>query len=217
MDESTAKAIAQQLRKPEGKDGVDVGNQMNQGNYHINLYTLDFLNLQPKSKVLEIGMGNGHFVKNLFEIEKSAEYSGCDYSEEMIKAASQSNEHLIQEGKVTFHYTNGYNLPFDNSNFDTVFTINTLYFWDDIQHLFAELRRVLKPKGELVIAIRPKRVMQNYPFVKHGFTMYDADELENIVAKNNLKILEVKELEEPEFEFDGQTMKTATLLIRAQK
>lgn len=217
MDESTAKFIAQQLRKPEGKEGVEVGNQMNQGNYHINLYTLDFLNLQQQNKILEIGMGNGHFVKNIFEIECSLEYMGCDYSEEMIREATQTNTQLIQQGKASFHYTNGYNLPFENSNFDTVFTINTLYFWDDIQHLFAELRRVLKPKGELVIAIRPKRIMQNYPFVKHGFTMYDQKELEAVVGKNGFTVLETKEIDEPEFEFNGQTMRTATLLIRAQK
>ena len=65
MEEEILKNIATQLRQPRGEFAVQVGERMNKGNLHINLFTLDALNLNGEENILEIGMGNGFFVKNL--------------------------------------------------------------------------------------------------------------------------------------------------------
>ena len=67
-------AVAQQLRKPDGDIGRRVGKKMNEGNLWIYKYTLDALNLEPNQHVLEIGMGNGAFVKDLMAKGNSIKY-----------------------------------------------------------------------------------------------------------------------------------------------
>lgn len=70
MTEEQLKNIALQLRKPEGDWGIEMGEKMNVGNKFINLHTIDVLNPKANDVILEIGMGNGFFVKDIFKLEK---------------------------------------------------------------------------------------------------------------------------------------------------
>lgn len=71
MDEETLKAIADQLRQPTGEYAIQVGEKMNEGNLHINLNTFEVLNLVAGDNILEIGMGNGFFVKNILSTDNT--------------------------------------------------------------------------------------------------------------------------------------------------
>ena len=62
--------MAAQLKKPEGELGRQVGQMMNKGNEVINKWTNDVLELQPNDNVLEIGMGNGYFVKDVLQADR---------------------------------------------------------------------------------------------------------------------------------------------------
>jgi ubiquinone/menaquinone biosynthesis C-methylase UbiE len=165
MDEETLKSIAEQLRKPAGEYAVKVGEKMNEGNLHINLYTIEALNLAPDDNVLEIGMGNGFFVKDILSANNFIRYTGCDFSEVMVDEASKINEEYVKEGTAKFCVANAEQLPFNDGEFDRVFTVNTIYFWANPSLVLSEIKRVLKPAGQVVISIRPKSVMQYYPFV----------------------------------------------------
>ena len=59
------KELAEQLREPIGEIGREVGKQMNEGNRHICLNSYKLLNPKMGDKILEGGMGNGFFIKNL--------------------------------------------------------------------------------------------------------------------------------------------------------
>lgn len=98
-----------------------------------------------------------------------------------------------------------------------MFSINTIYFWDNPQNVLAEIWRVLKPKGQLTISVRPKSIMEHYPFVKYGFKTFAKEDLTELISKNNFKVVDVIEKEEPEVEINGELTKTATLLITAEK
>ena len=95
MDEQQLQSIAQQLRKPDGEQGVMVGSMMNEGNRIINEYVLEMLDVQQGEKVLEIGMGNGYFVKDIVSTASNIEYTGCDYSETMITESGEMNKDLV--------------------------------------------------------------------------------------------------------------------------
>jgi ubiquinone/menaquinone biosynthesis C-methylase UbiE len=217
MDEETLKSIAAQLRKPHGEYALQVGEKMNEGNLHINLNTIEALKLKANDNILEIGMGNGFFVKNILSVAGSIQYSGCDFSEAMIAAAAELNKSFIENGRAEFHLGNADKLPFKDETFDKIFTINTIYFWDNPALVFSELRRVLKPGGELFIAIRPRSVMQHYPFVKYGFNMFSKEELENSVAENNFKVKATLEIEEPEQEIGGEKIPVKSLIVCGEK
>lgn len=217
MDEETAKGLAAQLRQPNGEYAIRVGEMMNEGNKHINLYTIEALDPKAGEKILEIGMGNGFFVMNILGIDPSIRYTGCDFSEIMVEESRKQNEQFIQNGQAEFFHANAEQLPLPNETFDKVFTINTLYFWENPELVFAEIRRVLKPKGKLIIAVRPKSVMQHYPFVKYGFAMFAKEDIVNLMGRNQFRATEILEKQEPEAELNGEKMSTETLIISAEK
>lgn len=216
MDEKTLKAIAQQLRKPEGEYATAVGNKMNEGNKIINLQSIEAMDIQDNDEILEIGMGNGFFVKELFNINKTITYSGCDYSEEMVTEAAKLNDNLIKQNKTEFILANGKELPFNDHLFDKVLTINTLYFWEDPEKYFHEIKRVLKKDGKLTIGIRPRSVMKSYPFVKYGFNMFSKEELITLLTQNKFEIEKVEENMEPDQENEGIKFKVENLIAVAK-
>lgn len=217
MNEEILKAIANQLRQPSGEYAIEVGEKMNQGNLKINLHTIEALQLTAGDDVLEIGMGNGFFVKNILSIDNTIKYSGCDFSQPMIDEASRRNNEFVETRRAQFYFSSADQLPFEDKSFNKVFSVNTLYFWDNPKLILTEISRVLKPQGQVFISIRPKAIMKYYPFVKFGFQMYAKDELADLLAINNFNIIFTIEKEEPDQEVDGQMMKVATLIVCAKK
>ena len=217
MDEEIFKAIAGQLRQPKGEYAIRVGEKMNESNADINLTTIEALNLSTGDNILEIGMGNGYFVKDILLSGNLIKYTGCDISEIMVDQACKHNEQFIKSGQVQFHLSNADNLPFANETFDKVFSVNTIYFWDDQQSALSEIGRVLKPKGQITISVRPKSVMEHYPFVKYGFAMFTKNDLIDLLAENNFKITQIVEKKEPEQEINGEKITVETLVICAEK
>src|SRR5687768_9037354 len=113
MNEEMIKFMAAQLRRPSGDAAKEVGEKMNEGNRLMNLATIHMLQLKPNEHILEIGMGNGFFVKNLFEIEKQIQYTGCDFSEAMVTESKHFNATLVSQGKAAFHLSGADNLPLE--------------------------------------------------------------------------------------------------------
>ena len=217
MNEEIFKGIAAQLRQPSGDYAIQVGEKMNEGNRHINISTIEALDLKKGDNILEIGMGNGFFVKDIVLAANTIRYTGCDYSEIMVEEATKQNEQFVKTGQVQFYLTSADHLNFKNETFDKVFSVNTIYFWDNHESIFSEIWRVLKPKGQLILSIRPRAVMEHYPFVKYGFQMFSKNELSILVAESNFKVITTIEKEEPEQEINGEKMAVETLIICAEK
>ncbi len=214
MDTETAKAIAQQLRKPEGEFALAVAEKMNEGNAVINRTTIDALVIEPNDQILEIGMGNGFFVPEILNIDSSIRYVGCDFSEEMVEASIKHNQQFVGEGRAQFFHCEAVKMPVSDRAIDKAFTVNTLYFWDNPEAVFAELKRVLKPGGLLAIAIRPKASMANYPFVKVGeFNLFNRKDVVELMSANGFEILEVLEKEEPKQVVGSEEIEVSSLVV----
>jgi SAM-dependent methyltransferase len=215
MEEEELRSIAEQLRKPSGEFAVTVAGKMNEGNQLINQYTLEALKLNAGGNILEIGMGNGKFVKNILDVDKSVNYTGCDFSKEMVEEAEKINRHFIEAGRAAFIKANADNLPFGDDRFNKVFSVNTLYFWDNPPEVLAEIRRVLKPDGELVIGIRPLPVMKQFPFVKFGFTLYSGNKACDLLIQNGFNVLQIIEKKEPVQDLNGVKINVESLILCA--
>jgi ubiquinone/menaquinone biosynthesis C-methylase UbiE len=216
MDEIQLQQIAQQLRKPDGDDGIKTGEMMNQGNKLINEYAIEKLDPVQGDTILEIGMGNGYFIKDIVNHDPSISYTGIDYSATMVAAAKEWNKEMIgKQVQVLQGVAN--NIPFGGDQFTKAIGINILYFWEDPRVELAEIRRVLKPGGKLILGIRPKHAMQKMPFTRYGFTMYSKEELVSLLTDNLFFVTEAFEVEEPAFEMGGNTIVPETLIVTAMK
>lgn len=214
MDEATLQLMASQLRKPEGAVGIETGLQMNQANRYMNLSSIEALAAKAGDNILEIGMGNGEFVEKILGGEPSIRYTGSDYSETMIEEATKRNATLVQQGQAKFVLSTADALPFADSTFDKMMGVNTIYFWNPDKEL-RELHRVIKPGGRLVLGIRERAIMENFPFTNFGFTLYSPEEISAVLERNQFSVASIERKEEPEFEFEGTLRKLANLVVVA--
>ncbi len=198
--------LARQLRQPEGKTGKLVGQEMNKGNKHICLNTYKVLAPVNDENILEIGMGNGYFVKDLLSMAKNLTYSGVDFSETMIQEANEINKALIESETVSFKHASIEYLPFDNDTFDCITTTNTLYFWPAPKENIKELLRVLKPGGRLLVAYRSKDCMDQLELTRYNFTKYFPEDVEALFKSGGFNQVSTQLIKEPELEFDGKAV-----------
>lgn len=217
MQEEMYKEMAAQLRKPIGEYALMVGEKMNEGNLLINQYTIELLRPTKGDSILEIGMGNGYFVKDILKIDPSITYAGCDHSDLMVKEANKINAVYVNSERASFHLSEADAIPFANAAFNKIFTVNTIYFWDDMHITLAEIRRVLKPNGLLFISLRPKQSMEAYPFAKYGFNMFTEEDLFTTLTDNSFKVRSASQQDEPEQEINGLKIKVESLIICAEK
>src|SRR5205085_6128910 len=104
----------------------------------MNLETISQLGIADNDNILEIGMGNGYFVKEILTSAKNVKYTGCDFSYTMVNEAASLNVTLASQ--VKFIQAKAEQLPFDDGYFNKVFTVNTIYFWEDPQCTLAEFK-----------------------------------------------------------------------------
>ncbi|RBQ04939.1 class I SAM-dependent methyltransferase [Pedobacter miscanthi] len=194
--EADLKNIARQLSCPEGEHGIKTGEMMHASNVGMTSSAIDALNLQDNDSVLEIGHGNGGHIAQLLSKAENLRYYGADISETIITEAEKINQHFIDKGIVHFNLTDGNNLPFENNQFDKIFTVNTIYFWPNPGEYLKEIRRTLKPNGTFALCFADKTFMQNLPFTPYGFTLYEVEKVKRLledadfIIKNTIKKLE---------------------------
>lgn len=214
-----AEEIASQLRRPDGEDGIKVGNAMNKSNAVLYDMLLRFLGIKAGDRILEIGFGNGHFIPALFEKEASIQYTGLDMSETMVAEATRLNENRVSDGSVKLYLGRTEDMSFSEGAFTKVFAANVLYFWDEPAVALKAIHYVLATEGELVLAIRSKETMSRLPFSEHGFTMYSAEEAKSLLEANGFRVTEVQTaIEDPRASTDGSmTVQFENICLRGIK
>ena len=108
--------------------------------------TIGSASLLPEDDVLDIGCGPGAAVRLAAEQVMSA--VGVDASKPMIDIAAQRSAHIPN---ATFQQSPAESLSFDADSFSVVWTIQSWHHWNNPLQAYAEILRVLKPKGRFMI------------------------------------------------------------------
>lgn len=99
-------------------------------------------------KVLEVSFGSGYLMAK-YGKNNQYEITGIDYNKKMIEVTQKK----IMSKRITAELIQGNveELPFPDNSFDTV--INTMAFtgYPDGDKALCELKRVLKPRGKLLL------------------------------------------------------------------
>ena len=187
--EKELQELASQLKCPNGIKGIEVADLMNETNITMTHHSIDRLNLLDNNCILELGHGNCSHLPYVFKQNKNLTYHGLDISELMNKEAKRINQQFVDRQQAAFYLYDGLNIPFRDSYFDRVFTVNTIYFWTDPKFLILELYRVIKPKGILNITFCQQDYMKQQPQTQFGFTLYDNEKIEELIATTEFKII----------------------------
>jgi len=186
------KAVAAQLAKPQGESGIKVAAHMNVSNGDMTRHAINLLNCNDGDHVLEIGPGNGYFAEYALSKGNDIRYTGVDISETMISTAREINKSHVDAGRATFEWVNGLHFPFPDNTFDKIFTVNTLYFWQNPAIQLADIRRVLKPNGVFCLAISSKKFMDSLPFTAYGFILYTPEEAQELLLANGFVLMDTE-------------------------
>ncbi|ASE60389.1 SAM-dependent methyltransferase [Chryseobacterium indologenes] len=194
MEKKELKILAQNLAHPQGEKGIEIGEMMNATNIGMTLESIKALIIEDNETILEIGHGNGGHVKSIFSLAKNLKYTGIDISETMYHEARKLNKDF--ENQANFVLYDGNKLPFENNVFDKIFTVNTVYFWENPIEFLNEIYRVLKDDGIFVLTFGQRDFMEKLPFTAYNFTLYNNDEMEELVSKSHFTRMKTSEKEE---------------------
>ncbi|PWB27785.1 class I SAM-dependent methyltransferase [Flavobacterium sp. HTF] len=189
MKTEELQAIASQLKNPSGEKGIEMGNMMNETNINMTRHSIQNLNISNENKILELGHGNGGHVEFVFEQAENLKYYGLEMSELMFQEARRTNRNFVSQKQAFFTIYDGNIIPFEDESFDKIFTVNTIYFWQDPEKFLLEIYRVLKTNGNFCLTFAEESFMKTLPFTQFEFELYSTEKAQNLIGKTAFKMV----------------------------
>lgn len=140
----------QNTRKPIGVLGKMMLKSMNTGHAKLAAWGFSHLSLRQGAHILDVGCGGGANIAKILKEVPGSIADGLDYSAESVACSKKTNAAYLGK-RCTIHQGDVIALPYPDQTLDYVTAFETIYFWPDIDAAFKEIRRVLKPNGELLI------------------------------------------------------------------
>jgi len=170
---STATPPAGEVFDAWARDGRDDGMELAHG--PVVWRVLRQLNLDPDSRYLDIGCGNGYTVRWV-AVERGATAVGLDASREMVTRARALSADLVNASYVHAVFPR-HSLP--AASFDVIFSMETMYYMSDLDKALREVSSLLKPGGIFVCAVDFYRENR----ASHGWTSYVGTEMNLMSAR----------------------------------
>jgi ubiquinone/menaquinone biosynthesis C-methylase UbiE len=130
-------------------------------------------------KTLELGFGAGELIRKLITLKN--EVHGIDIG--LLRITDAERDGTDKKAKLNYLDVSNDKFPYPDNYFDCVYALEMLEHTENPSHIFHEVKRVLKPDGDFIIAYpRPEDNLQYrsgghahvYPgfLMKHSFRMF---------------------------------------------
>ncbi len=108
-------------------------------------WMLKQLPLKDTVRVLEIGCGNGALWKeNLHVLPENIHITLTDISEGMLRDARES---IGKDTRFSYAKVDCHHIPYEDNTFDIVIANHVLFYFEDVDAVIEECKRILSPKG----------------------------------------------------------------------
>jgi ubiquinone/menaquinone biosynthesis C-methylase UbiE len=174
-----------------GKIATFIMNIINQQQYNA---VLQNMKLEQNNFVLDIGFGNGYFLKKLLKQNIPIKVFGIEISKDMLDITTKKCSRNIDKGNLKLSLENIEKTAFAENTFDKIYTINTIYFWNNLEKSFAEIKRILKPNCLFFNVIYTEEYLDKIIYTKYNFKKYSVKEMENITKNNGMEIKKIVEI-----------------------
>ena len=125
-------------------------------------------------RILEIGFGGGGLLRELLAATDCPVH-GVDLS---VAAVARARRRFRRDAnRLSLALASVERLPLPPASIDKAVSLNSLYFWPDIAAAFAELARVVRPGGRLVLGFEPPEELAKWPGHVHGFRAHSVEAL----------------------------------------
>lgn len=183
--------ISSQLKRPSGLPGVLVSLAQNYVNSDMYKSVASLISLDSNAKILDIGFGNGHLIKKLYN-KTHADMYGIDLSEDAVKMAAQKNREAAIAHRLHLRVGDCCKLPYSENTFDAVTSINTIYFWSDTVQGLSEIRRSLKEGKSFYNVVYTKKKLNTFSFTETGYKKFKIKEFVEFGKKAGYSDVTVK-------------------------
>lgn len=143
-----------QPMRPAGLVGRLFGWTMDRANVAAYRAALSEARPGPGDRLLEIGFGTGALVERLLANRQVALVAGVDPSPLMVATARKRNHAHAINGRADLREGTAAALPWPDRHFDVALALHSFQFWADPAADLAEVRRVLRPAGRLILLLR---------------------------------------------------------------
>ncbi len=134
--------------------------------------------------VLDLGVGGGWLSARL--IAAGCDVTGVDPSPDvLVRARRRMPAGRFLEGR-------GEALPLADAAVHKAASVNTLYFWPGLDPPMAELARVLKPGGRLVLGFQTAEAVRAWSGHVHGFRTWETVEVVQAATRAGFDIERVE-------------------------
>lgn len=126
------------------------GESMERGHRPAGEQAIELMQLPAFARVLDLGCGSGWAARLIADQARDGYVAGIDVSDEMIREARDQSSGF---SNIEFRVASAEQLPFDNDEFTHAFSMESLYYYADIEAAIREIRRVLEPRGLFVAVV----------------------------------------------------------------
>ena len=124
--------------------------RMEDGHGNVVKQVIERMQIAPGERILDLGCGNGWATRLIAQVNAGVQAIGVDCSPKMIARADELHSYTI---RARYDFGSFENLEFKDSEFDRIFSMEALYYADDLAKCLAEAQRVLKPGGRAEILV----------------------------------------------------------------
>ena len=107
--------------------------------------------MSPCTTVLDVAVGTADLAIELIRQGKASRVVGIDLSLEMMRIGREKVERQRMSDRITFREGSALQLPYEDNSFDAVTCAFGVRNFSDLELGLAEMRRVLKPGGQLMV------------------------------------------------------------------
>jgi cyclopropane fatty-acyl-phospholipid synthase-like methyltransferase len=157
--------------------------------YKINRKECDvifkYINLNQNDDVLDIGFG---LSCNYFSEKLSKQNMNSPYSHRF------SSLKILKNGRLKFILQGEKISTFGDNNFTKIYTINTMFFNNDCDVFFLDIKRILKPNGIFINIIVINKYLNKIFYKKYGYKELSIEKIKEITEKHMRikKIIEIR-------------------------
>lgn len=120
------------------------GESMERGHRPTGEQAIERMQVPPNARVLDLGCGSGWASRLLATKASAGSVVGVDISDEMIELACKSSAAFPN---TDFRVAAAGELPFPDGSFTHAFSMESLYYYEDMAVGMSEVARVLAPGG----------------------------------------------------------------------
>ncbi len=181
---SFSEFFANQARKPSGFFGRFIMSSIfNIGNSFLNKLTLEALSINSDDRVLDIGCGTGMLVRNIAKSTDADYIEGVDFSNAMVSLAQKKNRSFIKNGRVKIVEGDFNTIPYQNSSFSKICSVNTIYFWKEPEITTKKIAGLLNPGGKLLISFEDIYQLEKRDLNKDVFQLYTTEQVKDLLTE----------------------------------